>query len=135
MNPRLMVLGIVALLVAMLGLSSVYIVSETERAIKLKFGEIVEDDIQPGIHFKWPTNFVHKIKKFDARLLTLDARPERFLTAGKKFLVVDSFVKWRIINVQTYLTKYVVGIPIALPEVARVLRYRRATTSDRLASY
>lgn len=45
---------------------------------------------------------IDKVKKFDARLLTLDARPERFLTAGKKFLIVDSFVKWRIKNVRAF---------------------------------
>jgi membrane protease subunit HflC len=100
MNPKVLVLGIISLVVLMVGLSSLYVVNETERAIKLQFGSIVEDDIQPGIHFKMP--FVQKIKKFDARLLTLDTRPERFLTVGKKFLIVDSFVKWRIINVRAF---------------------------------
>lgn len=100
MNPKSIVLGIVALLVISVGLSSVYMVTETERAIKLRFGEIIEDDIKPGIHIKMP--MIDKIKKFDARLLTLDARPERFLTAGKKFLIVDSFVKWRIQNVRAF---------------------------------
>jgi membrane protease subunit HflC len=100
MNPKVLVLGIISLVVLMAGLSSLYVVNETERAIKLQFGSIVEDDIQPGIHFKMP--FVQKVKKFDARLLTLDARPERFLTVGKKFLIVDSFVKWRIMNVRAF---------------------------------
>jgi membrane protease subunit HflC len=100
MNPKSMVLSIVALLVISVGLSSIYMVTETERAIKLRFGEIIEDDIKPGIHIKMP--MIDKVKKFDARLLTLDARPERFLTAGKKFLIVDSFVKWRIKNVRAF---------------------------------
>lgn len=100
MNPKSMVLSIVALLVISIGLSSIYMVTETERAIKLRFGEIIEDDIKPGIHIKMP--MIDKVKKFDARLLTLDARPERFLTAGKKFLIVDSFVKWRIKNVRAF---------------------------------
>ncbi len=77
MNPKVLVLGIISLIVIMTGLSSLYVVNETERAIKLQFGSIVEDDIKPGIHIKLP--FVQKVKKFDARLLTLDARPERFL--------------------------------------------------------
>lgn len=97
MNPRTMILGIVAAVAVLVGLSSIFIVNETERAIKLQFGQIVEDDIKPGIHFKMP--IVQNVKKFDARLLTLDARPERFLTAGKKFLIVDSFIKWKIKNV------------------------------------
>ena len=100
MSPKSLVLGVVSLVVILVGLSSLFIVNETERAIKLQFGEIIEDDIKPGIHFKMP--IVNTVKKFDARILTLDARPERFLTAGKKFLVVDSFVKWRIENVRAF---------------------------------
>lgn len=100
MSPKSLVFTLIAFLVVALGLSSIYMVNETERAIKLRFGEIVEDDIQPGIHIKVP--MIDNIKKFDARILTLDARPERFLTAGKKFLIVDSFVKWRIENVRDF---------------------------------
>lgn len=100
MAPKSILVGVLVLLLGMLGLSSVFIVNETERAIMLKFGEVVRDDIRPGLHFKIPV--INEVKKFDARILTLDARPERFLTAGKKFLVVDSFVKWRIDNVRSY---------------------------------
>lgn len=80
--------------------SSLYVVDEREVAIKLQFGEIVESDIQPGLHFKLP--FFQNVRKFDARVLTLDSRPERFLTVGKKFVIVDSFIKWRIIDVKAY---------------------------------
>lgn len=80
--------------------SSLYVVDEREVAIKLQFGEIVESDIKPGLHFKMP--FFQNIRKFDARVLTLDSRPERFLTVGKKFVIVDSFIKWRITDVKTY---------------------------------
>lgn len=100
MSPKSMFLSVIAVVVVLVGLSSVYMVNETERAIKLRFGEIIEDDIQPGIHIKVPV--IDNVKKFDARILTLDARPERFLTAGKKFLIVDSFVKWRIENVRDF---------------------------------
>ncbi|KZX75575.1 protease modulator HflC [Oleiphilus sp. HI0009] len=95
------VLSLVAVLIAIVVLSSsLYIVDERQVAIKLQFGEIVESDIGPGIHFKMP--FVQNIRKFDARILTLDSRPERFLTVGKKFLIVDSFVKWQIEDVSAY---------------------------------
>ncbi len=80
--------------------SSLYVVDEREVAIKLQFGEIVESDIKPGLHFKLP--FFQNVRKFDARVLTLDSRPERFLTVGKKFVIVDSFIKWRIIDVKAY---------------------------------
>lgn len=81
---------------------SVFTVSETERAIKFQLGEIVGVDFVPGIHFKWP--FVNNVKKFDARILTMDATPERFLTAEKKNVIVDSFVKWRIADVKAFYT-------------------------------
>jgi len=80
----------------------VFTVTETEKAIKFKFGEIVESDYQPGLHFKFP--FINNVKKFDARILTLDSAPERFLTAEKKNVIVDSFVKWRIGDVTTFYT-------------------------------
>ncbi|SCN46914.1 HflC protein [methanotrophic endosymbiont of Bathymodiolus azoricus (Menez Gwen)] len=88
--------------VVSLGMMSVFTVSETEKAIKFKFGEIVESDYKPGLHFKMP--FINNVKKFDARLLTLDSSPERFLTAEKKNVIVDSFVKWRIGDVNTFYT-------------------------------
>lgn len=80
--------------------SSLFVVDETEVAIKLQFGEIVETDIKPGLHFKTP--FIQNVRKFDARILTLDSRPERFLTVGKKFVIVDSFIKWQIVDVRSY---------------------------------
>ncbi len=81
---------------------SVFTVTETEKAIKFKLGEIVEADYQPGLHFKFP--FINNVKKFDARILTLDSSPERFLTAEKKNVIVDSFVKWRIGDVKIFYT-------------------------------
>ena len=80
----------------------VFTVSETEKAIKFKLGEIVRSDYQPGLHFKLP--FINNVKKFDSRILTLDSAPERFLTAEKKNVIVDSFVKWRIGDVKTFYT-------------------------------
>ena len=85
------------------GASSVYFVDERERAIKLKFGEIVDSEIQPGLNFKWP--FINNIKYFDARVQTMDAEPELYLTVEKKNLLVDSFVKWRIANVHEFYTR------------------------------
>ncbi|WP_027858275.1 protease modulator HflC [Marinobacterium jannaschii] len=93
---------IVALLVLLVGSKSVYIINETERAVLLKFGEVVNADVKPGFHFKVP--FVNAVRRFDARVLTLDARPQSYLTLEKKRLVVDSFVKWRVENVEKYYT-------------------------------
>jgi len=91
---------ILLLVVIVVASSAIYVVDEREVAIKLQFGEIVETDIQPGFHIKLP--LVQNVRKFDARLLTLDSKPERFLTVGKKFVIVDAFIKWRIVDVKAY---------------------------------
>ncbi|WP_300425993.1 protease modulator HflC [uncultured Thalassolituus sp.] len=91
---------IVIALVVLIGSQSFYIVKETERAIKLQFGELIDADVEPGIDFKVP--FVDVIKRFDARVLTLDTQPSRFLTSGKKYVIVDSYAKWRIKDVRAY---------------------------------
>lgn len=93
---------VVALIAVWLVSESVYIVKETERAVKLRFGEIVEPDIEPGLHFKIP--FVNTVRKFEARLITMDSRPQAFLTLEAKRLIVDSFIKWRVKDVERYYT-------------------------------
>lgn len=97
------VLLAVAVIVVALGSSFFYSVDERQRAIKFKFGEIVDSKIQPGLHWKLP--FIHNIRYFDARVQTMDADPELYLTREKKNLVVDSFVKWKIENVREYYTR------------------------------
>ena len=81
---------------------SIFVVKETERAVKLEFGRVVQADVAPGLHFKIP--IVNDVKKFDARILTLDAAPQSYLTSEKKALTVDSFVKWRVSDVEKYFT-------------------------------
>ena len=85
-----------------IGMMCVFTVSETEKAIKFRLGEIVKNDYEPGLHFKLP--FINNVKKFDKRIQTMEAKPERFLTAEKKNVIVDSFVKWRIGDVTTFYT-------------------------------
>ena len=80
--------------------ASVFTVDERQKAILFKFGEILRSDYEPGLHFKMP--IINNVRKFDQRILTIDQQPERFLTAEKKDLIVDSFVKWRIVNVEEY---------------------------------
>ncbi|NOR68242.1 MAG: protease modulator HflC [Methylomarinum sp.] len=82
--------------------SCVFTVTETERAIKFRLGEVIESDFEPGLHFKMP--FINNVKKFDSRILTMDSKPERFLTSEKKNVIVDSFVKWKIADVKTFYT-------------------------------
>lgn len=85
-----------------LGYLSVFTVAQTEKAIKFRLGEIVRTDFEPGLHFQVP--LINNVKKFDKRLLTLDIKPERFLTSEKKNVMVDSFVKWRIKDVGKFYT-------------------------------
>lgn len=97
-------LGIIILagLVLFLGLFSAFTVDQREKVILLSLGKIERTDFEPGLHFKIP--FINSVRKFDGRVLTMDAEPETFLTVEKKNVVVDAFVKWRIKDVSTYFT-------------------------------
>lgn len=93
-------LKIIVPLAVLLIWSAAFTVDERQKALKFQFGEIIKSDFEPGLHFKIP--FINSVKKFDARILTIDQRPERFLTQEKKDLIVDSYVKWRIADVVQY---------------------------------
>ena len=99
MNRTYFVLILVAV-IALVVSSATFTVHEKQRAIKLALGEITDIDFTPGLYFKIP--FYNTVHKFDSRILTLDARPERVLTSEKKNVIVDSFVKWRIGEVERY---------------------------------
>jgi membrane protease subunit HflC len=102
MGNRSFTVVILLLGALVLAFNSLYIVRETERAVLLKFGEIVDPDIAVGLHVKTP--FVHMVRKFERRILTLDAPTQRFLTIEKKPLDVDFYAKWRVIDTQKYYT-------------------------------
>ena len=93
---------IVGVVLAIVLWNSFYIVSQTERAVMLRFGRIVEPDVKPGLHMKIP--YVNSVRKFDARLLTLDTTTSRFLTLEKKALMVDSYAKWRVDDAERFYT-------------------------------
>ncbi|MDD9822019.1 MAG: protease modulator HflC [Gammaproteobacteria bacterium] len=103
MKGKSALLVVVAAIAAALLFASVFYVDEREKAIVFKFGEIVDSDLAPGLHFKIP--FINNVQYFDARVQTMDADPELYLTGEKKNLVVDSFVKWRIRDVHQYYTR------------------------------
>ncbi|MGZ5070546.1 MAG: protease modulator HflC [Methylobacter sp.] len=81
---------------------SVFYVNEHEKAILFRLGEMVVSDFNPGLHFKTP--IINKVSTFDARVLTLDAKSERFLTSEKKNVIVDSFATWQIGDVGLFYT-------------------------------
>ena len=91
---------VLGLLVFALLASSVYIIDEREKGIVLQFGDPVKVDVPVGIHFKVP--FIQSVNKYDARLQTLDERPDRVITVNGKYLLVDSFVKYKISDVLTF---------------------------------
>jgi len=93
--------GAIVVVILFLAWIMTFFVDEREIAIRFAFGEIMETGYTPGIHFKMPFPF-NDIKKLDRRILTIDQKPVRFLTKEKKYVVVDSFVKWRIIDEEVY---------------------------------
>ena len=104
MPSKLPVIAIILFVIALTATGIFYTVDERERAIVFKFGEIIRSDDKPGLRMKLP--FINNVRYFDARVQTMDAEPELYLTIEKKGLVVDSFVKWRIIDT----TKYFVSV-------------------------
>ena len=100
-------LVILALIVSM----SVYTIDQRKAAIKFQLGEVVALQTEPGLYFLVP--LLQNVRLYDTRIQTLDARDaERFLTSENKNVLVDSFVKWRIIDVRQYFVS-VRGDPIA----------------------
>ncbi len=111
----LIIAGFIALILWL----SVYIVHERELAIKFKLGEIVTTVDEPGLYFKIP--LINNIRKVDSRVLTLDTPSERFLTSEKKNVIVDSFVKWRIINPRDYYASTQGDERIAVSRIVSIL--------------
>jgi membrane protease subunit HflC len=93
---------LIAAAIGLLVLSmSTYVVDQRQNAIVFQLGEIIEVKTEPGLYFKMPV--LHNVRFFDSRILTLDATdPERFITSEKKNVMVDSFIKWRIVDVKQY---------------------------------
>ena len=105
----MMILGF---LIAFIGLTTVFIVDETEQVVILQFGKPVRTITQPGINFKVPFPIQEKIV-FDDRLLEYDSPPEEILSQDKKTLIVDNYIRWKIVDPLQFL-KTVQAIPTAL---------------------
>jgi len=118
---RTIILVIVVVL-GVLGISSLFIVTETEYAVKFQLGRIVRADYEPGIHGKLP--FVNNVRKFDRRILTLDTSPEQMITSEQKFVSVDSFVKWRIKDVSRFYTSTQGNERVALNRLDSIIKDR-----------
>ncbi len=98
-NQSILIGGLIALF--FLAGSSMFIVDQREKAIVFQLGEVVSVKSDPGLYFKIP--MVQSVRFFDSRILTMDAEePDRYITSEKKNVLVDLFVKWRIIDVKQY---------------------------------
>jgi len=88
---------VLAALILGITLNSVFVVNDKEHAIVFQFGEAIRPNVDKGLNFKIP--IIQNVKKFDSRLQTLDEEPDRILTVESKYLLVDSFVKYKITDV------------------------------------
>lgn len=89
------------LVIGIVGSSAIFIVDQREQALVFQLGEVVGVKTEPGLYLKIP--FIQNVRFFDSRILTMDSEePERFITSEKKNVLVDLFVKWRIIDVKQY---------------------------------
>ena len=113
---------VLAVLLGILGLSSVFIVTETEYAIKFQLGRVVRADYEPGLHFKAP--FINNVRKYDRRLLTLDTNAEKMLTSEQKFVAVDSFLKWHIVDPRRFYTATQGNEQVALSRLDSIVKDR-----------
>jgi modulator of FtsH protease HflC len=93
---------LIVLLVVLVVLSgSMFTVDQRQNALVFQLGEVVSVKTKPGLYFKLP--LVQNVRYFDTRILTLDAAdPERFITSEKKNVLVDSYIKWRVIDARQY---------------------------------
>jgi membrane protease subunit HflC len=98
-NKLFALLGLI-LVVVLTVASTIYTVDEREKVIVVRLGQVLRHDDAPGVHVKAP--FLDTLRYFDNRILTMDAEPQPFLTKEKKYVVVDSFVKWRIVDALKY---------------------------------
>ena len=106
------VMIILGFLIAFIGFTTVFIVDETEQVVILQFGKPVRTITQPGINLKVPFPIQEKIV-FDDRLLEYDSPPEEILSQDKKTLIVDNYIRWKIVDPLQFL-KTVQAIPTAL---------------------
>lgn len=97
--------------IALVGFSSIFIVDETEQVVILQLGKPVKTVTKPGFNVKLPFPIQEKIT-FDDRLLEYDSPPEEILSKDKKSLIVDNYVRWKIVDPLQFL-KTVQAIPTA----------------------
>lgn len=117
LRPGLLV---VLALVVVLTMMSLFTVDEREHAVKFRFGEIIDTDFAPGIHLMIP--YINNVRKYPRQVLTLNNPQEQFLTAEKKNVLVDFFVKWRITDVGQYYRASGGSEPLAAQRLLEIMK-------------
>ncbi|MDX9943449.1 MAG: protease modulator HflC [Azonexus sp.] len=101
MSSRLNILGGIGALLLTAASMSIFTVDQRQYALVFQLGEVKQAITEPGLHFKVP--MIQNVRYFDRRILTLDSNePERFITSEKKNVLVDSYIKWRIVDPNLY---------------------------------
>ena len=118
-NNRFSALVIFGVIFIGIGLSA-FTVNERELAIKLQVGEVVRSDYEPGLHWKIP--IYQNVRKFPARIMTIQDRPERIFTAERRALQVDFFVKWRITDAVTFYTATGGSVLVANDRLSEIIK-------------
>ena len=110
MNKNRHIVGFIVALVLILLYMTAYTVHQGQRGLLLRLGKIIANPItgkayaiKPGLHFKWP--FINQVRRFDVRLQTLSVSSSRILTEEQKYVLVDYYAKWRIVNLPLYYTR------------------------------
>ena len=118
-NGRFTALVLVGLFLVAIGLSA-FTVNERELAIKLRVGEIVKSDYEPGLNWKIPV--IENVRKFPKRILTISDRPERIFTAERRALQVDFFVKWRIVDAVRFYTSTGGSVTLGSDRLSEIIK-------------
>ena len=114
------IIGFVALIYVLS--SSIFVVDQRKFAVVFSFGQIVRVIEKPGIQVKFPAPF-ESVRFFDRRILTIDnPEAERFITAEKKNLLVDSYVKWRIVDPRKFFISFKGDERLAEDRITQLVR-------------
>ena len=118
-NGKFGLVILVGLALIFIGLSA-FTVNERELAIKLRVGEVVRADYEPGLHWKIP--IFETVRRFPKRILTIGDQPERIFTAERLALQVDFFVKWRIVDAVRYYTSTGGSLAVADQRLSEIIK-------------
>ncbi|MBE0494278.1 MAG: protease modulator HflC [Thiomicrospira sp.] len=114
------IIGLFIAAILFIGSNSLFVVNQWETGVVFRLGQIVKSDLEPGLHFKTP--FINNVRTFDKRIQTMDSQPERYLTGELKNLEVDSYVKWRVSNVEAFYTSMGGDFNLASQRLSQIVK-------------